>query len=302
MSTAPLLWIYLDAPTLGRVRAGQHNFLARLIGAVQGAGWQVNLRESTLAERLAAPGREGYALYHMEEPTHDRALTCRRAYVGAFWRIERVAARWDWPVAKARFEPETVDPVAAARFVDHWRNRLYSSKSLPSDAGFCFLPLQGRLLETRSFQAMSPVAMIKETLARTDLPVLATLHPRESYTAEEITALERLAARHPRLRIEKGGSDAALRNCRFVVTQNSSLAFEGYFHRKPAVLFARIDFHHIAGSVPRDGIDVAFASLKTRSEFDRYLFWFLQKRALNAGRPEFEAALLGHLRKRGWPI
>ncbi|MBW0158126.1 hypothetical protein [Sedimentimonas flavescens] len=302
MSTAPLLWIYLDAPTLGRVRAGQHNFFARLIGAVQGAGWQVNLRESTLAERLAAPGREGYALYHMEEPTHDRALTCRRAYVGAFWRIERVAARWDWPVAKARFEPETVDPVEAARFAEQWRNRLYSSKSLPSDAGFCFLPLQGRLLETRSFQAMSPVAMIEETLARTDLPVLATLHPRESYTAEEITALERLAARHPRLRIEKGGSDAALRNCRFVVTQNSSLAFEGYFHRKPAVLFARIDFHHIAGSVPRDGIDGAFASLKARPEFDRYLFWFLQKRALNAGRPEFEAALLDHLRKRGWPI
>ncbi|MCE5974089.1 hypothetical protein LZA78_11395 [Sinirhodobacter sp. WL0062] len=302
MSTAPLLWIYLDAPTLDRVRAGQHNFFGRLIGAVEGAGWQVNLRESSLAERLAAPGREGYALYHMEEPTYDRALTCRRAYVGAFWRIERVATRWDWPVAKAQFQPETVDATEATRFTDDWRKRLYSSGKPSSDEGFCFLPLQGRLLETRSFQAMSPVKMLEETLARTDLPVMATLHPRESYTAEEIAALDTLVARHPRLSVQKGGSDAALRGCRFVVTQNSSLAFEGYFHHKPAVLFARIDFHHIAGSVPRDGIDVAFASLKTRPEFDSYLFWFLQKRALNAGRPEFEAALLDHLRKRGWPI
>ena len=302
MSTEPLLWIYLDAPTLDRVRAGQHNFFGRLIGAVKGAGWQVNLRESTLAERLAAPEREGYALYHMEEPTHDRALTCRRVYVGAFWRIERVAARWDWPVAKAQFSPETVDAAEAVRFVDQWKNRLYSTENRPSDEGFCFIPLQGRLREARSFQAMSPIEMIEETLARTDLPLVATLHPRESYTAEEIGALEALTARFPRLRVQKGGSDVALRKCRFVVAHISSLAFEGYFHRKPAVLFARIDFHHIAGSVPRDGIDAAFVSLDETPEFDRYLFWFLQKRALNAGRPEFEAALLDHLRKRGWPI
>jgi hypothetical protein len=34
----------------------------------------------------------------------------------------------------------------------------------------------------------------------------------------------------------------------------------------------------------------------------RYLYWFLQLNALNAGRPEFEERLREQLRACGWPI
>jgi hypothetical protein len=94
----------------------------------------------------------------------------------------------------------------------------------------------------------------------------------------------------------------ALSRCSFVVAQYSSVALMGYFFSKPAVLFADIDFHHIAGSVPRDGVDAAFERLQRPPDFARYLCWFLKLNALNAGHEDFETSLLAKLREHGWPI
>lgn len=300
MPAPETLWIYLDEPTLHRVERAEHHFFKRLIGAVEAAGWQVALRESTLAEEAAAPERPGYALYHMEAPTHARALTCRRAYIGAFWRIEAQAERWEWPIARAEFRPEEVDARRAENFANYWRKRLYSGVNRGDD-GFIFLPLQGRLLEARGFQALGPLEMIDETLARTDLPIRARLHPRESYLPEELDALAEIAAREPRFTLVETPARDLLARCRMVVTQNSSLAFEGFLLHKPAIVFAQIDFHHIARSVPRDGLEAAFSPAPA-PEFDRYMLWFLKETALNAGSPAFETQLLLRLRAAGWPI
>jgi len=301
MSAHETLTLYLDAPALRRVEAGTHNFFGKVITAVTGAGWQVLVEESTLASRLAAPARPGYALYHMEEPTHDRALTCRRSYVGAFWQIEAVAERWNWPVARAAFAPETVDGRQAEIFFRNWKNRLWPGGIDPTDRGHIFVPLQGRLLDHRSFQSMSPVAMLETLLARSGRKVTATLHPSEIYLDDEIAALEALAARHPRLTVQKGGSAEVLASCAMVACENSAMAFEGYFLEKPALLFARIDFHHIAASVPRDGIEAAFAP-RPVPDYRRYLYWFLQERAINAGRGDSGDRILAALRRNGWPI
>jgi len=301
MSERQVLRIYLEGDALPRALAGQHHFFKRLIGAVSAAGWQVSIEESTLASRLLAPTRPGYALYRMEEPTHDRALTARRCYIGAFWNIEASGKRWDWPVAQAPFIPEEIDPAPAARFVANWRKQLFPHSAPVADGEFVFAPLQGMLTEHRSFQSMSPIAMLEATLTRQRLPVLATLHPNESYSGEEMAALAALGRKYPRLTVQRGGSPDALKRCSLVVTENSSMALEGFFFGKPAILFGKVDFHHIAASVPRDGIEAAFAP-RPRPAFERYLWWFLRLRAINAGRPECEAHILATLRRHGWPI
>ncbi|MBC7146310.1 MAG: hypothetical protein H5U24_13010 [Thioclava marina] len=296
------LSIYLDDWILAQVREGSQNFFKRLIGAVEEADWTVSLHETGPEARREAPDEPGYALFRMEPPTHERALTCRRTYLGAFWHVERVAERWDWPVAKATFVANDIDGEAAQKFFSATKNRLYPG-IIPSDEdNLAFIPLQGRLLDYRSFQAVSPVQMIEEVIARHEGPVVATLHPRESYKPAEIAALEALSARFPRFRFQSGGSLDLLPRCKFVVTQNSALALEGFFLRKPAVLFGLSDFHHIAGSVPRDGIEAAFEKLRQTPPVARYLYWFLQLNALNAGRPEFEERLREQLRACGWPI
>ena len=115
---------------------------------------------------------------------------------------------------------------------------------------------------------------------------MATLHPRESYDTGDLKALDRLVARHPNL-VLGGDTASILRDCAFVVTQNSAVAFDGYLLGKPAVLFAQIDFHHIGLSAARLGAAQALAQVETHApDFDRYLYWFLQDMAINASRPE----------------
>lgn len=296
-----LLTLYLDPATLARLRRGEHTFFGRLVAAVRGQGWQVEAEPDSLANRLAAPGKPGYALCHMEEPTHERALTCRRTYVGAFWHIEAQAGRWLWPVSHETFRPDEVPAEPAQRFATQLRHRLWPDPPGIRDAGYLLVPLQGRLTQQRSFQSMSPVAMLETLLARTDRPLRAFLHPREVYSAEERAALDALVSRAPRLSLATSGAPAALPGCHAVATENSALAFEGYILGKPALLFAGADFHHIAASVPRDGLEAAFAPCPT-PDFARYLFWFLRERAINAGSDACEAQILAALRRHGWPI
>lgn len=300
---AERLILYLDRGTLERFQAGQHNFLRRLSDAVTTQRWRVTARESTAEERAKAPTRDGYALYHMEQPTHARALTCRRSYIGAFWHIEKTAERWNWPVAKAEFPAGDVRRDLADPFLARLAMETFPAATDTVSDGSIFVPLQGRLLDHRSFQATSPLAMLKALLERTNAPIRATLHPHEGYSEAEMSALQTLTGQHHRLTVQAGGSIDLLHRCALVATQNSSLAFHGYLLRKPALLFAGTDFHHIAASVHRDGAETTFAALGgPPPDFAGYMHWFLQGQAINAGRPDCEARILTTLRGHGWPI
>lgn len=298
--TARHLRIYLEDPMLADSRAGRFNFMNVLAAAVREAGWTVEFLPTGPMARAAAPLRGGYALFHMEQPTHDRALTFRRAYHYPFWSIEPVAERWRFAVAQARFDPDEVDAGPAAAFADRLRARVLPGPA-PRRGDVVLVPLQGHIRRCRSFQTMSPLDML-ECVCATGRPVVATLHPRERLDNADHAALERLAGRHPNLMI--GGDTAAiLRDCAFVATQNSSVAFDGYLLGKPAVLFGQIDFHHIALNVAELGAEAALAAAPDHApDFDRYLFWFLQMQAINATRPDAPDRIRAAMRKGGWPI
>lgn len=305
MARPETLTIYLPDGIIGAAREGRHNFFNRVMAAVRGQGWRVELRHDTPREQLLAAAAPGYGLSLMEEPPAGHGLVSRHTYVGAFWHIEKSTKRWEWPVAKAAFRPGEIDPAAARAFAAQWRRRLFKGGAdAPRREGFVFVPLQGLLLERRSFQSMNPIEMLEVTLEQVPhAPILATLHPNESYSPAEKAALEVLAARYPRLRLATGGAADALAACDLVVTQNSGVAFNGYFFGKPAVLFAEIDFHHIAASVPRLGVAEAFrAAREAAPDYDRYLWWFLADQSIAAGSPKAEAQILAAMRRGGWPI
>ena len=294
------LRIYLQGSMLDTSRAGTFNFMNVLKAAVESAGWQVEFHETGNAARRKAPRLDGYALYHMEPPTHDRALTFRRAYHYPFWQIEPVSQRWRFHVAKSRFDPLSVDPDQARAFTDRLRARVLPGP--PAQRGRTVLvPLQGHIRRCRSFQTMSPIEMLAATAA-TGHPVTATLHPGEVYDDADMHALEKLAAQHPNLTL--GGDTAAiLRDCAFVVTQNSAVAFDGYLLGKPAVLFGQIDFHHIALNVADLGAERALTMATTHQpDFEAYLYWFLQPNSVNASRPDAGQKILAQMRRGGWSI
>jgi hypothetical protein len=305
MGDEKTLTFYLEEPMRSQAEVRRVNIVNRIAKAFESCGYQTLFRDNSDQEILASANRPGYAMFHMEEPFHSRALTLRKAYYYPFWRIGASAKRWKSPVAAKTFDPTTVTAKAAQQFARYWRRRLFGDMGPPGqDQGFVLVALQGRLLEHRSFQSASPIDMLQATArANPDRPVVAALHPRESYSEQEMRAMSRLCAATANLEIATQTGDALLVGCTCVVTQNSSVALAGYFHAKPAVLFGRIDFHHIAANVHDLGVDAAFAQAhQLHPDYDKYLYWFLQLNSINAGREDAEEKILAAVRNCGWDV
>ena len=137
MSDHPVLRVYLEGHMLATSRAGTFNFMNLLKAAVEGAGWRVEWHETGPAARHAAAMLDGYALYHMEAPTHDRALTFRRAYHYPFWRIEPLAQRWRFKIADPK-PPRDLPATCAS-----------ASCPVPIRGANCVLALAGHIRRCR---------------------------------------------------------------------------------------------------------------------------------------------------------
>ncbi|MGO4914623.1 hypothetical protein [Pseudogemmobacter sp. W21_MBD1_M6] len=305
MDQKKTLCIYLDDGMKERAETGQHNFMKRIRAAFETQGFSVGYSLNTVENRLRSASDQGYSLFHMDDPFHPRALTTRRAYFYPFWRIESSAKRWEWVVAHAAFDAAAINRKQAAQFANFWKKRLFNDgPDRATQDGFVYIPLQGRVLDHRSFQVCSPLDMIKATLKHdVARKVIVTFHPNEVYSGAERQAVQKLADTTPRLRVIEGQMAELLRGCDYVVTQNSSVALAGFFHHKPAILFGQIDFHHIAANVGRTGVEAAFAQVtEIKPDYDRYLFWFLKKMSINAGNPDAEAQILTMVQNRGWVV
>ncbi|HHL20422.1 MAG TPA: hypothetical protein ENJ52_02725 [Aliiroseovarius sp.] len=305
MTPARILRIYLERQEVERARRGDFNLMNRIRAAFEQHGFRVEFVQNTLEQRLKSAARRGYSLFFMEDPFHDRALNIRRAYFYPYWRIEDTAERWQFAVARARFDPAETDADMARKWADRWRRWLFAGKArAPERTGMVYVPLQGRLLAHRSFQERSPIDMVRTVLEQDQSRnILVGLHPKEAYSDTEIAELETLSARNPRLAIRTGGMEDALRSCDYVVTQNSSAALFGFFFHKPAVLFGKIDFHHIGLNVAELGAEAAFARAPGhRPDFDRYLHWFIQQNAIKADAENAEAQILASVRRHGWQV
>ena len=269
MSQDHILNFYLN-PRMQRMATAGEGIYGKIAQAVQAAGWTLHLRERF--EPVSGPG------YHLRDNlavSEPNSLVLRRSHLDPFYRIEATNDRWNWQIAGMDFFPRQGDEW----FLKYWQKRIFADVPIAS-GGYVFMPLQGKLQERRHFQSHSPVEMIKATLkADPKRQIRATLHPNESYSPEDLAALTGFG---PRFALLDEPSLPLLAGCDYVVTENSSLAFHGFFARKPAVLFAEIDFHHIAGSVPKQGLRAAFQLADIPRPFASYLHWFLRENAISA--------------------
>jgi capsular polysaccharide biosynthesis protein len=298
------LGIYLDDGLRRDVSNGRHNFFGILIRAFEGRGFKVTLRPNTEEERLESEARDGYSLFHLETPFHDRALDVRLAYMYPFWRIEGVQWREDYRVAQKAFDPTEINEEEARKFTRFWRKKLLSNMGAASKHGsHVLVALQGRLQDQRHGQAMSPIAMIREVLAQDRFrQIVIKLHPKEPYTNQELAALEEFES-NPRVEFGNGDIHTLIADCDYIVTQNSSTAFKGLLQNTPAVLFGESDFHHILESVNRDGAARAFRNIQSkRMPYAKYFYWFLQMNMINAGRDGAAEKILNNCRELGWDV
>ncbi|WP_136636080.1 hypothetical protein [Pseudooceanicola onchidii] len=289
--------LFLEPTLLKSAKDREHNFLNHVIGVLTDGGYRVDLR----------PDHDGYrpehgrALTHMSPPPPG-GLCFRRVYHYPFWAIEQTSERWHWSTAKSAYLPDLVPDTEARGFHRRWRDRVFPRAATATRDGFVYVPLQGRLLDHRSFQSCSPLDMLRHTLAADPTrPVIATLHPKEHYSEAELTALRKLAT-HPRLTLRTGGMEALLHGCDYVVSMTSAAAFNAIFFGKPCILFGQIDFHHIMLSARPDDLSAFDRIADHAPDHARYLWWFWQHQSINAGRPEVRDRIRAALQRCGWPI
>jgi hypothetical protein len=298
MSKDKRLTFYLPDWLQWQVARDKHGFLAALRAVFVQSGWQMEVRGNGMAERLASVARPGWAMFYKDAPMPGRSLTMRRSYLEPFWHIEKTAKRWEFDVAKAAFDPTAVNGQRAGQFGGFWRTKLELPEAKPGE-GFVYVPLQGKLLAHRRFQAMSPIEMVQVLAEREAREIIVTLPPSETYSEAERETVAELCAQ-PRITLSTAPMTELLARCDYVAAQNSSVVISGFLLDKPAILFGQIDFHHVAGNVPRDGIAAAFAYLDSDApDYARYLFWFFQERALNVWRPDFPDRLKARLAALG---
>lgn len=282
-----VLNFYLDVGRRAKAEAGTGIFGA-VVDVVMAAGWEVRY-----AAQEAEIAGEGYHLVYNRPTEGPFCFSLRRCYLQKYYRIEATNDRWDWDVAGRVFPGKS----GQAWFQSYWAERLFRGLTI-AQGGYIFMPLQGKLLQRRHFQTASPLEMIHATLEADPMRrIVATLHPREVYSEAELEALRGIE----RFELVEG-SLPWLAGCDYVVTENSSLALTGFFAGKPAVLFARIDFHHIAASVNRLGVAGAFEVVQRPQPYADYLHWFFKKQALCEAGDDSAAQIADRLRAHGWPL
>ncbi|MDG1339955.1 MAG: hypothetical protein P8P66_08180 [Paracoccaceae bacterium] len=305
MNSEKTLTFYLSKRLLKQVDAKQNGFVSKVARVAETSGFQVRYEQNSKQARIASMMNDGYAMFHMDDPFHDRALTMRKVYSYPFWQIEKDAKRWEWAVAKRQFEPTEIDQGLARDFVENWRKWLFQGQAEnPMRSGFVYVPLQGRVLDNRSFQTMSPLDMLRETLGHEQQrPIIATLHPNENYSTDEIAELETLINKHPQLKVTSAPMAKMLAECDYVVAENSSAAFFAHFFGKPSIHFAKIDFHHAGLNVGEIGVSAAFEQITNHSpNHEAYLYWFWQIMAINAGRADVSDRIRMAMQNAGWPM
>lgn len=302
--TERVLRIYLDDHHQRRLALGRHNFLVQVVEAFKDYGYRVAVRPDSDQEMLKAGKRNGFSLFHMISPIGERGLTFRLAYVFPFWKIEATGTRWNFGCAKARFDPGSVSADEAAGFVDRVRNREMPWAKVRTERNTIYVPLQGQLQICRAHQVMSPMDMVRKTIDHfPDHPIKVTLHPRESYSEEDLKALHGIVELHPQAEVSRAEAKRILPESKLVVTQNSSTAFQALFLKIPSVLFAQSDFHHATFNAEAEDPDKAFESAMSEvPDYDRYLYWFLQIQSINAGREDVQDRIIDRVRELGWDI
>ena len=292
---------YMEPELCQRAQAGKHNFIGKLADVMRRGGLQVRYEPFGMR---GVPKGKGKTMSHIKTPPDAQGLCFRRVYHYPFWQIEQSAERWTWDVAQSVFEPDPTDANEAARFYGFWQNRLFGEAPQKAKRGvYIYVPLQGKILAHRPFQICSLLAMVEHCLAQTDMQVVTTLHPNEHYENAEIVALEKLEKAHDRLTVQTGGMEDLLVGCDFIVTQNSSVAFNGYFFGKPSLLFRKADFHHIAVQAEIDDLAAGFAEVQQiRPDYAAYIHWFWQRNSINAGRLEATDMIAARLKRFGWPV
>ncbi|MEO8244938.1 MAG: hypothetical protein ABI832_21850 [bacterium] len=310
--------LHLPAEGANPALEGWHLRLYRVIrdmALVEGIEVEIRVRDGDIAPatRTITDGRFADGNLHIIDDRSVQAegvLNAAVAYFWEFWHLDPVGTKAYSSIGGLIYDPGQMPFARAEVFFKTQRTRLlqerlskYDQKAeasaVPADCLAVFL--QGNFPIRQGATTFDDLAMVAAVLGQGDGPVVVKPHPlvNDPYT---LAVLKKWARREPRLTLTDANVHDILRVCAATVSINSTVALEGFLHRKPAVLFGQSDFHHFAGRVwaAEDFGPVLAAELDRKGGYAQYLAWYFLRHCLRIGSADLEATLWGRFAAAGF--
>jgi Capsule polysaccharide biosynthesis protein len=281
-------------------------FYKRLRSEFAARGVTAELRYRDIAALDPEPPAHCFDFVHNGRVQRPRTLNTGLGYIRPFWYADPIGVLADSSLAGELFDPQTVPAEKARQFCARQRSRLIATRSSrhpqPDERqefpeGCIAVFLQGVSDPIARSRHMDAGAMLAVVLAhRGGRPLVVKPHPN-NHDQETMDLIAMLLADHPDVIVTGANVHDILRRAAVTVSVSSAVALEGMLHGKPAVLFGRADFHHVALTVqqPSDWPAALRRAMATDWDFEPFLYWFLAQGMINAGREDMFAVLLARM-------
>lgn len=238
-------------------------------------------------------------------------MSAATAYLEGFWHLGEEGVLANSPARHESFDPGQVAPDAAqdfaatlrARFSDvrqsRYRQHRLAHQDVPQGAIAVFL--QGPTTYRREQAFVSAAQMLRIVAEQAGgRPVVVKAHPLTPEFGR--AAIAKVRDKGFDLIETEANVHDILSRAAVTVSVNSAVAFEGFLHGVPAILFGRSDFHSLTETVLETAdYPAALARALTRAwDFPGMLYWYFDRHTLWAEGPDFEPRLLARLADAGF--
>lgn len=283
----------------GKERLALFNRLAKLCEA-HGLTYRAKARP---AHEMQVRQGEADGNIHIVENGRMRGegwLNAATAYLAGFWHMDPRGMQAESSAIDDVFAASSVDVGEAERFHDRLKARFvlprksrYSQPvevalDIPEGGVALFLQGPSAYQNGRCHLPMEEMIMIvaKGSGGR---PVVVKPHPQ----MPEVGAVAILRAMEAGadVQVTEANVHDVLAASAVNVSVNSAVAFEGFLHGKPAVLFGKSDFPSLVTRAhgAEDYATALEAALATDWPYPKMLYWYFSRHTLELAAPDFEA-------------
>ncbi len=306
--------IHADVGWLKRIRDGEIDFFSKL---------SKRLTRENLTLRLVSVGGASSRVLmeqdHVQVVVGDRpgygrnVLHAAPAYVWGFWYFDEVGINWNSSLRFAQFCPDQIDTSKSEYFFNGMTSHMLrenvsrvpqeprESSPMAPAAAVVFCQEIEKLTDRCHY--LSSEVMIRTTAeTHRDEMVYVKLHPHHSKM--ERVRIMAICNDYTNIKVSEASVHDLTQASRLVVTQNSAAGFEALMQKKPVITCARSDFWHATlsprsigelGEAMRYGAD-AMAGF----EYEKYLYWFLDRKCLEPQKDEFATRAFARIRDKAF--
>ena len=311
MGDGPTLVFHTKGPHAERLLSGGFRLLDALADHAASRGWDVQAVEFTPDSPVLAAQDSGNLHILMEDhPAYGpRVFHAVPGYLRGWWFFDELATRNNSSIRFRDFDPRMVKEAFATRFTDKLRAQFAGrnfSKFGQRDRGEEAIPTgclaffaQGFNIPPHQVHFAGVLDLARATIAAAaGRAVVIKPHPKN--TLDEVEALAALHDPGAGVHVTDASIHDILGACACVVTVTSAVAFEGFLHRKPAVVAGQVDYSQnvITLTDPAKLSDAISAALSRDWPHDRFVTWYLRQNCLE-DRADCLPRLLERLHRKG---